>query len=455
MNAALRLLAATLLVAAPGFCRPQDAAPVGSSEQSVRRQAADSTGGSSQSAPAPQATPSPTPNETLENTIAAGESSDEPPQRQLVHWNEYHGPYFTIRVGGGILVDAAGYAQDTESKEQIKMAPDVKLRDARLILRGTFPQWKRVTWSSGLMYDAPTHEFLVRETGLMIKVPELWGNLFVGRTKEGFSLNKVMVGYAGWTMERFTMNDASIPILADGIKWLGYSPKHGFLWNLGVYADWLSEGQTFSTYARQAVARPVWLPIHSEKTGTLLHLGVNLRYGKPKDGKLQFRSRPEAFPAPYFVDTGKFNASLSRMAGYEAYFRRGPWLFGSEYWWVDVTSPSTGNPVFHGGDVVATWLVTGETRTYNTVGGFFKAVSPKKPVFDGGPGAWEMVFRYSSIDLDSGTLRGGKFRRFTPMVNWHLSDNVRLEFAYGYGHLDRFNLRGNTHFFQGRVQLQL
>jgi phosphate-selective porin OprO/OprP len=304
------------------------------------------------------------------------------------------------------------------------------------------------------MYDAPTHEFLARETGLMIKVPELWGKLFIGRTKEGFSLNKVMVGYAGWTMERFTMNDASIPILADGIKWLGYSPKHSFAWNLGAYNDLLSEGQTFSTYSYQFVARPIWLPIHSE-AGTLFHLGVNLRYGRPKDGKLQLRSRPEAFPAPYFVDTGKFNASASRIAGYEAYYRRGPWLFGSEYWWVNVSSPSTGNPVFHGGDVVATWLVTGETRVYNTIGGFFKAVSPKRPVFNGGPGAWELVARYSSIDLDSGTLKGGKFWRFTPMVNWHMSDNVRLEFAYGYGHLDRFNLRGNTHFFQTRVQLQL
>src|SRR5215472_6057973 len=450
MKAPVRLLAVLALLAAPGFFHAQDSGSSGVSAQSAPAPQA-----SRSPTPAAQPSPSPNPNETLENTIEAGESSDEPPQRRLVHWNEYHGPYFTMRVGGGILVDTAAYAQDNQSKEQFKLTPDVKLRDARLILRGTFPKWKRVTWSSGLMYDAPTHEFLVRETGLMIKVPELWGNLFIGRTKEGFSLNKVMVGYAGWTMERFTMNDASIPILADGIKWLGYSPNYGFAWNLGVYADWLSEGQTFSTYARQAVARPIWLPIQSEKTATVLHFGANLRYGKPKDGKLQFRSRPEAFPAPYFVDTGKFNASASRMAGYEAYYRRGPWLFGSEYWWVNVTSPSTGNPLFHGGNVVATWIVTGETRAYNTIGGFFKPVSPKKPVFDGGPGAWELVFNYSTIDLDSGTLKGGKFWRFTPMVNWHMSDNVRLEFGYGYGHLDRFNLKGYTNFFQTRVQLQL
>ncbi len=36
----------------------------------------------------------------------------------------------------------------------------------------------------------------------MIGVPELRGEYFVGRTKEGFLLNKVMIGYSGWTMER-------------------------------------------------------------------------------------------------------------------------------------------------------------------------------------------------------------------------------------------------------------
>ena len=41
------------------------------------------------------------------------------------------------------------------------------------------------------------------------------------------------------------------------------------------------------------------------------------------------------------------------------------------------------------------------------------------------------------------------------MVNWHLSDHVRLELAYGYGSLDRFGLVGKTQFFQTRLQLLL
>jgi len=55
-----------------------------------------------------------------------------------------------------------------------------------------------------------------------------------------------MTGYDGWTMERSTMNDASIPILADGIKWLGYVPEHKFLWNIGYFNDVFSKNQSFS-----------------------------------------------------------------------------------------------------------------------------------------------------------------------------------------------------------------
>jgi phosphate-selective porin OprO/OprP len=181
---------------------------------------------------------------------------------------------------------------------------------------------------------------------------------------------------------------------------------------------------------------------------------VNFRWGRPLDNKIRLRSRPEAFPAPYFIDTTSFPADATYMAGPEAYYRKNRWLFGSEYWWVFTEARASGDPVFHGGDIVATYLFNDAKRPYNTIGGYFKGVSPKRTVFEGGPGAWEAVLRFSYIDLDSGTVRGGRFARITPMVNWHLSDNMRLEVGYGYGRLDRFDLKGNTQFFQSRVQLQ-
>jgi phosphate-selective porin OprO and OprP len=429
--------------------------PTAAPESSQQPQQASSQQPPPNTSPRSQQTTSPS--DSLVTTIDAGEMDDDIDNapRRMSRWNEYSGPHFIAKAGIGFLVDAAANAQDTASKEQITMFPAQRLRDFRFVLGGSFPSLsRRVTWNVGIMYDAPSHSWFIRQTGVMVAVPKLWGNIFIGRSKEGFSLNKVMVGYDGWTMERSTMSDATIPLLADGFKWLGYTPKHSFLWNFGYYNDWLSQGQSFSTYHNQTVLRAVWLPIHSEETRTVFHLGVNLRNGSPKQGQLQFRSRPESFTAPYFVDTGKFASTNTKMAGYETYYRKGPLLLGSEYWWVSVTSPSTHNPTIHGGDFVATWCVTGEARAYNTVQGAFREVIPRRPVFSGGPGAVELVARFSDIDLVSGTLQGGKFWRFTPMVNWYLTDYLRLVGTYGIGRLDRFNLKGNTQFFQTRLQLE-
>jgi phosphate-selective porin OprO/OprP len=94
-------------------------------------------------------------------------------------------------------------------------------------------------------------------------------------------------------------------------------------------------------------------------------------------------------------------------------------------------------------------------RPYNPQGSFFGMVSPTKSVFEGGPGAWEVVLHAAYSDFDNGTFQGGKYWRVTPMANWHMSDNLRLEFTYGYGMLDRFALKGGTQFFQFRVQTML
>ena len=402
-----------------------------------------------------QDTPPPSaPQSHLDNSLEAGEAGGEALARKLVTWNEFDGKYATIRVGGGFLYEYDAYAQDDDSKTQIRMFPDEKVRDMRVLLKGRlkFIKKRKVTYSVGIMYDGNNDEWVARQTGLMIEVPEIWGHLFVGRTKEGFSMNKVMVGYAGWTMERYTMND-TIPILADGLKWFGHNEKRHFIWNLGIYKDWISQNQAFSTYDHQVVGRFAWVPEMSEDA--VLHIGLSARYGVPKDKKLQIRSRPEANPAPYFIDTGKFDADNTKMLGTEVYYRPGPLLVGSEYIFQKVDAPASGDPLFHGGDVFVSWMATGEVRSYNTVGGYFNGISPSRSVFSGGPGAWEFVGRFSYTDLDSGTLSGGKFWRVTPMVNWHMSDNVRLEMVYGYGNLDRFNLNGRTQFFQTRIQFQL
>jgi phosphate-selective porin OprO/OprP len=373
-----------------------------------------------------------------------------------VKWNEYDWPFTTFRFGGGVLLDGAAYAQDEASKQQIAMEPDTGVRDFRLLFKGRVKTERPFTWTIGYMYDGVDKDWHFRQTGVQIGIPEWHGNVFIGRTKEGYSLVKVMVGYHGWTMERSPALDAFVPILADGIKWSGYYPMSRVFYQVGLYTDRVSEEEKFATSDHQLVTRVGWQPILTE-TGppSVLHVAVMARDADPDNGSIQVRSKPEANLAPYFLDTGKFAADHAVTAGFETYYRRGAWLFGTEYNWQRVDALDGRTPLFHAGDAVAAWLITGEVRPYNAAGAYFAGVSPRRPVFSGGPGAWEAVFHVSYSDFDSEGFEGGKFWRLTPMVNWHLSDNLRLELGYGYGVLDRFDLEGRTQFFQMRIQMTL
>lgn len=389
------------------------------------------------------------PDGTEGETIVAKDAPQKP-------WNEFDLGFTTFKVGAGLLYEYGAFDQDDEAKEQAviggyKLEEAAKLRDFRILFSGQIPTKRTITWKTGIMYDKPSGEWFVRETGLMINVPELWGNIFVGRTKEGTSLNKVMNGYAGWTLERQMALDV-IPILADGVKWLGYLPKQGILWNVGAYGDALSKGQSFSTFQWQVATRLAWLPIYSKENQTLVHLGMSIRYGKPVDGQIRLKSRPEAFTAPFFIDTGTFASDHSTTIGWEAYYSRKSLLIGSEYYLHMFSSTEKDDPLFRGGEFVVSYILTGESHPYSTVSGIYSFVPVNKPVWKGGPGAIETLLRVSTLDLNGGLIKGGKFWRITPMVNWYLSPVVRFEVAYGYGNLDRYNLTGVTQFFQSRIQ---
>jgi hypothetical protein len=58
----------------------------------------------------------------------------------------------------------------------------------------------------------------------------------------------------------------------------------------------------------------------SEATEKVLHIGFNLRYGKTKDDMCN-SARDGIFESPYFVDTGKFPATQTRISGIEVYYR--------------------------------------------------------------------------------------------------------------------------------------
>ena len=364
--------------------------------------------------------------------------------------NEFDGPLSSLKFGGGIMYEFAGYSQDDESKTQVSPEAGFKVRDARFTMSGKLKTKREITWKAGFMYDGDDKTWFMRETGVMIKLNEARGHVFIGRTKEGYSLSKVMVGYAIWHFERNTAVDL-IPILGDGIKYIGYLKKPRILWNLGAYVDWMSEGQSFSTFQYQIAGRVGWLPVYSDPYKPVLHVGANYRYGKNKDDIVRVRSKPEVSGAPYYVDSDNIVSDHTNTFGGELYYRTGKLLLGSEYHVHQIEAPQEGNPVFGGGEVFAAYMFTGEIKPYYTFNGIFGFVKVKKPVFKGGWGALEGMLRFSNMDVDDGNIEGGKYYRITPMINWYLNDHIRLFMNYGYVVLDRFNTEGTTHIFQARI----
>ncbi len=389
-------------------------------------------------------------------SVNSDEGNPEEDTRRMVHWNEYEGRWFTARLGGGFLYDTANYSQDSDSEDQFTFESKDYIRDSRLLLKGRLKFSPRLKYTIGYMYDpAPDKKtWYWRQTGIYVDMPEWGGDLFIGRTKEGISMNKIMVGYNGWTNERATANDAFVPILADGIQLRGSVASRGIAWNVGLYGDQYTETESFNKNDNTFVARGVWQPWHG-KSEDILHLGIGYRYGTDEDGQMQYKSRPESFSAPFVIDTGKFDVDHTQTVVAEAYYQRGSLFLGGEYFLNKNAAQGSGDPFFHGGEVVVTWLTGGLRRPYNAKTGVFGGIVPDTSVFDGGRGTWEFVGRFSYTDLDDGAIQGGKFWRFTPMVNWHMSPNVRLEIVYGYGELDRFGTKGGSQFFQTRIQLQL
>jgi len=371
--------------------------------------------------------------------------------------NEFEGTYTTFRVGFGYILDYAGYSQSAEFRQQmdsagLEMKTKLETRDFRLMASGVFKTKRSLAWKSGFMYDGDNKTWLLRETGITVGVPELHGHIFVGRTKEGYSMVKVMNGHFPWTAERQMALDV-IPILADGVKFYGMLPKSKLFWNLGYFNDVLSKGQSFSTYAWQLDARIGILPVYDKETNKVLHIAGNFRYGDPVNGKITLKSRPESNPAPQIINTGSFQADHSSHVGAEMYYSTGRVLIGSEVMMHQFNAASSEDHTFVGGDVVFTYLFTKTKRPYQAIGSMFSYVPVSKPVFKGGWGEWEGVLRFSVLDLNDGSIQGGRFWRITPMVNWYMSKVVRMEFVYGYGMLGRFHLDGAVQIFQARIQL--
>lgn len=375
-------------------------------------------------------------------------------------FNEADFGFTTARIGVAFMNDWAWYSQDEEGKAQMDSANvglhnQSKVRDVRIFFSGKIKSKRYLEWRAAMMWDGTEEEFTFRETGLIIGMPELSGKIFIGRSKEGFSSSKVQNGYSCPAIERQPALDP-VSIMTDGIRYFGSTKKSNLFWSIGYSSNiFYGDNSRFMTYKYAVSGRVGWLPVYKPEKGTWVHIGMNFRYCEPIDDKISVKSKPESNPAPNFIDTKTFDCNQTIGYGPELYYYKGPLMIGSETFVHNYKSVQAGDPTFWGGNILMTYNLTGESYPYikdNAVSFFVK---PKRRLFDGGPGAWQLLLTGTYYDTNDGLMPGGSWWKLTSMINWYPSDDYAIKLEYGYGVLDRFGIKGATNFFAARVQINI
>lgn len=236
-----------------------------------------------------------------------------------------------------------------------------------------------------------------------------------------------------------------------GIDWLFERPQYvvnlGYYWGGDLLGD--NDGTTHG-------GRIAWTPRKAE--GDVIHLGVSASRehrdattdgnGVRHAASVSISTPPEAGLTPVrLVSTGALGADHADRAGLEALWIGGRWSVQGEAIREDVSRTGT-HPDFaaSGFYVFGSWVVTGESRPYRA--GNVENIKPKGPW-----GAFELLLRYSEIDLDDAPVQGGREHDWTLGANWYLTTHFKLQANYIKAYSDKGDLSLDPTIFELRAQI--
>jgi phosphate-selective porin OprO/OprP len=204
----------------------------------------------------------------------------------------------------------------------------------------------------------------------------------------------------------------------------------------GAFSDNIEALGSDENNSAGADARIVYAP----KSGdTQLHFGASAHYRSSGDldesgVTTRYRQRPLIhFTDTRFVGTPALSVEEETNYGLEAALVRGPIHAAGELHWFrpDATNLAD-TPTLFGGYAEIGWYLTGETRGYR--GGRWDRTRVANPVGgdDGGLGAFQINLRYDHLDLNSGSIRGGRQAGYLASLIWIPQDYFRLLINVGH-----------------------
>ncbi|HET6564960.1 MAG TPA: porin [Xanthomonadales bacterium] len=352
----------------------------------------------------------------------------------------YDGERFQIRPIIAVVGDYTFFDQDAPSLEQVgeqEDTPDLRAARFGMYLR---PKTGRA-WEFFVAVDY--QERRRREDAsfqlydLRFRVPIGRVNLDIGKQKQPFSFEVSGLSILYPNQERIL--SPFFVTRSNGIKASGQMAGDRMTWSAGWFNDWLEQNSTFTETGDDYVARITGLAWASETNNNYLHIGLGFRQAGPDSGICRMSGRPESNVADKYVDTGDFEADYVNQYGIDLAWQQGPLLLMAEHMEARARAPQLRNPRFSGNYLMLSWMLTGESRPYLRAAGSFGPVTPSSH-----NGAFELVTRYSHIDLSDGLVQGGVLNKWHFGFNWWISRQWKAGLSWGDADLDRNDLKGNT-----------
>ncbi len=349
-----------------------------------------------------------------------------------------------LTIGGRYMWDAVGWSGIEEIQDgawgDVDFVNGTETRRARVFLKGKAYEHLKFK----VVYDfAAGDELGLKDAYLdFVGVPGV-GNVRVGQGLEPLCFNELTSSKHISFIERASLT-AFAPSRNAGVMVHDNAVDGKLNYQVGFFLDTGMMAGKRGNDDYSVAARLAYLVAGEEKSDHAVHLGGAFNYFVPEEG-VRFRQRPEVHLSDRLVDTGTIlNAKTVLKYGGEIAGVFGPFYFAGEYIATSIAKSDEDAPAGDRGDE---WLVddgslsgyyaevgyflTGEHRVYK--GGLWDRTKPGSNFLeDGGLGAWEVVARYSSLDLndDNAEIYGGKMDDVTVGLNWYLHSNARLMFNY-------------------------
>lgn len=349
------------------------------------------------------------------------------------------GDDFTINLGGRLHVDAASY-----DEELTLFTDDVRVRRGRIELGGrVLKDWRfRVDYELSSLGEGFRNVWVAYDG---IDGTEFRGGNFIAP----FSMEDIESSNSAPAMER-----SLAQALAPGFLVGGEARAFAKHWSVaaGYFFNPISQDPTVNNDSGESIiARATFAPVNSKRD--TLHFGAAIERRNLEAGaSTRVRTYPESGIADArLIDTSVLSGVDSFVNfGAEAALRHQSMLLRGQYIVRENDAPLLGDPRFKGAYVEASWVLTGEGRSYSEKSGVFTGIRPKSKL-----GAFELVGRVSTLDLSDGLVAGGEETNYLVGATWHFSRNFRIlgNYVHAKASPNRNALNESANIYQARAQL--